>query len=747
MKLYSPCILLISDQIEFILQFQAALIGTDFQILSCSTGEQALDKVGKCHIDIVCCADFLAGMEAILICQRFRELTYYLHKPFLLFSSAKQGIEKSLAYQVGVTEVFTYDQFDELICFINRLPCLGRKLAGKVLYIDADEQQRAKILSLLVLFGLTVDQRMTTNTQPFDFSCQSYDLIISSLDTVSDRNGINLATQIRRQSGNKGYTPILLLSNFADNHRRLELFSLGVDANLVAPFTDIELYVCLSGLLWQKKQREIDIQSRSKYQLIYENAAIGIAQVSLEGKFLEVNHYWCKLLGYSESELLQLDFQTITHPDDLHGDLYHVNQLLIGNEQTYTIEKRYRHKDSSHIIWVSLSVGLLRNENNQPLYFISAVLDITEQKNLYKQITAANLKYTNMIDLSYDGFLIVDGMGRIADVNQSYLQLTGYTREEMLQKHINEVEAIESLEQTVAHIKKIKSQGRDLFETKHYTKSGDVIDLEINVTYQAGSDIILSFCRDIGARKKLILGEKKARAQAEQALQRALTAERHLLRTHEDTYRRIGQELHDDLGQKLTAVSIMSGIVSKDVEASAPSLYPYVKQMHERLQQCLNTVRRVSHGLCPNVGDSDFPVMLAILVRDIELIHEITCQVDVDTHWADLVVYYADTIERADLAIQLFRITQEATTNAIKHSGATTITIVLGMQKTGEYVLEISDNGVGFSPTHKSDQSLGIYSMMFRANLINASLALDHNVTGGITVRVLMHKISLADPS
>ncbi|MGB0177802.1 MAG: PAS domain S-box protein, partial [Owenweeksia sp.] len=86
------------------------------------------------------------------------------------------------------------------------------------------------------------------------------------------------------------------------------------------------------------------------------------------------------LFGYSEAELLELTFQDITHPDDLNIDLEGVRKLLEGSIETYQIEKRYQHKQG-HIIWVLLSVSLVRDRSGEPLHFISQIQDIGKRKH------------------------------------------------------------------------------------------------------------------------------------------------------------------------------------------------------------------------------------------------------------------------------------------------------------------------------------------------------------------------------
>jgi PAS domain S-box-containing protein len=124
------------------------------------------------------------------------------------------------------------------------------------------------------------------------------------------------------------------------------------------------------------------------FQSAFEFAAIGMALVSPEGKWLRVNRSVCQITGYSEKELLQQTFQDITHPDDLELDLENVRKMLAGEIETYQMEKRYYRKDGE-IVWVLLSVSLVRTKSGEPLFFISQIQDITRQKLSEEQLAKA----------------------------------------------------------------------------------------------------------------------------------------------------------------------------------------------------------------------------------------------------------------------------------------------------------------------------------------------------------------------
>tara|TARA_R110002073_G_scaffold91604_4_gene215387 strand:+ start:1588 stop:2937 length:1350 start_codon:yes stop_codon:yes gene_type:complete len=154
--------------------------------------------------------------------------------------------------------------------------------------------------------------------------------------------------------------------------------------------TDVELVELMAGRIGQiieqdqldrERQRAIR-QLRENTELFesaFEYAAIGMALVSLEGRWLRVNNAAIELLGYSETELLTNDFQALTHPDDLDKDLELLREMLSGERDTYRMEKRYFHKNRQEI-WALLSVSMVRDENGKPEYVVSQMQDISAQK-------------------------------------------------------------------------------------------------------------------------------------------------------------------------------------------------------------------------------------------------------------------------------------------------------------------------------------------------------------------------------
>lgn len=121
--------------------------------------------------------------------------------------------------------------------------------------------------------------------------------------------------------------------------------------------------------------------SEAQFRIAFDTAPQGMALVSLEGAFIEVNRTLCEMLGYEREALLTSDFQAITHPDDLAADLSLVSQLIRDEIPYYQLPKRYFTRDG-RMLWCQLSVSLVRDGAGQPQYFVSQIQDITEQRQL-----------------------------------------------------------------------------------------------------------------------------------------------------------------------------------------------------------------------------------------------------------------------------------------------------------------------------------------------------------------------------
>jgi len=129
-------------------------------------------------------------------------------------------------------------------------------------------------------------------------------------------------------------------------------------------------------------------ESERRFQATFEQAAVGIAIVSMEGRWLQVNQTLCDIVGYPPNEMMSMAFQDITYADDLDADWDYLRRLRDGELSTYTREKRYVCKDSS-VLWVGLTVSLVRKSDHSPDYFIAIIQNIQARKEIEAHLNQA----------------------------------------------------------------------------------------------------------------------------------------------------------------------------------------------------------------------------------------------------------------------------------------------------------------------------------------------------------------------
>jgi len=136
-------------------------------------------------------------------------------------------------------------------------------------------------------------------------------------------------------------------------------------------------------------------RSEDKFDKTFERAAVGIAHLAPDGKWLKVNQKLCKIVGYSRAELLEKNFQDLTYSEDLKEDRQYISQMLAGEIESYSMEKRYIRKDGS-LVWIYLILSLVRKKNRQPDYFISIIEDISDRKQLELSLKKSIQRLSNL---------------------------------------------------------------------------------------------------------------------------------------------------------------------------------------------------------------------------------------------------------------------------------------------------------------------------------------------------------------
>ncbi|THK41747.1 EAL domain-containing protein [Methylophaga sp. SB9B] len=250
----------------------------------------------------------------------------------------------------------------------------------------------------------------------------------------------------------------------------------------------------LTSLLISREQRESD----ERFRQAFEFAAIGMGILSLTGQWLRANPSIYEMFGYSEAELLKLSYQEMTHPEDLQNGQSELERLLADEIPFMQLEKRYLHRNGKYF-WARLTTSIVRDANNQPLYFVSQIENIDEQKKSEQSIALLNFAINQVSECIY----LLDAKGRIRYVNDETCKTMGYSYEQLLTMSVPQVDPDTQQREWDEHWHELMQQRSIRLETRHITKTGKLIPVEVNANYfeYGGIGYNLALTHNITERK------------------------------------------------------------------------------------------------------------------------------------------------------------------------------------------------------------------------------------------------------
>lgn len=187
------------------------------------------------------------------------------------------------------------------------------------------------------------------------------------------------------------------------------------------------------------------------FRVTFEQAAIGIAHVAPNGRWVRINHKLSDMLGYGHSELLELSFQDVTYPGDLDADLDQLNALLAGSIASYQMEKRYIRKNGK-TVWANLTVSLVRTAAGEPDYFISVVEDIQARKEAESIIRMQKAQLQVMFE-NMDAGIVMAGLdGDVMFWNRCAREMHGYDDDTNLNRNVAEFMSVFEFRNAHGHL-------------------------------------------------------------------------------------------------------------------------------------------------------------------------------------------------------------------------------------------------------------------------------------------------------
>ena len=253
------------------------------------------------------------------------------------------------------------------------------------------------------------------------------------------------------------------------------------------------------AFLFREQTKKLRV-SEERFRCTFENAAIGIGLVAPNGRWIKANAAFCSILGYSEQDLLNLNITDIIHPDDLQRSLELLQQISVGKINSFQKEKRYLHK-LGHVIWVHVSVSKVCDTEGRPLYFIIHVQDISKRKQAEHNLRLSEERFSKAFHFSPNLMFITsieDGIYH--EVNDKFVNIMGYSREEVLGKSDLELNAWVNPEKRQEFIRLLTdNKSVKNFEMEFRTKTGEIryALLSGEIIELNGSKCILGVINDI----------------------------------------------------------------------------------------------------------------------------------------------------------------------------------------------------------------------------------------------------------
>lgn len=220
-----------------------------------------------------------------------------------------------------------------------------------------------------------------------------------------------LVVKISYQKTILGYIGVVMSPHLVTDKEELELFAEIAD----------DLGLAINNLEQQKKKSEIETalnKSELFFRHVFDFAAGGMAIVSTEGKFLKCNSSFCKLIGHTEAELTNFHFNDITHSEDKDIGLEIMKKVVSAELDKATFENRYLKPDGT-VIWAFVSVSLVKSEADQPGFFITHIIDLTEKRQAEQDLIDSEEQYRTFMNSTKDLAFLKDEELRYIMINKA----------------------------------------------------------------------------------------------------------------------------------------------------------------------------------------------------------------------------------------------------------------------------------------------------------------------------------------
>jgi two-component system, LuxR family, sensor kinase FixL len=427
----------------------------------------------------------------------------------------------------------------------------------------------------------------------------------------------------------------------------------------------------------------------------FEQEGVGVVNIAIDGRILDANLRFCKLLGLSVDELRVRTIHELTHPDDLAASMRLAEALLNGDVPHYSIEKRYLRPDGA-ILWVSTSRSLVRAAHGKPAYFVAVVEDISSRKAAEAALRDREAYLRSILDTIPDSMVVIDQSGQIHSFSRAAESLFGFTPEEVIGQNVKMLMTSADHERHDGYIKRyldtnsphIIGIGRVVSGRR---KDGATFSLRLSVgeiRTERGERMFVGFMRDLTERQ-----------QAEARLQELQSELVHVSRF--TALGEMASALAHELNQPLTAATnYLKGarrLLDQGVEGRLPLLNHAVEEAAAQTLRAGQIIRRLRDFVARGESERSAEDVRTLikeasalaLVGAAERGVRVSFDFDEQAHSV-----HADAIQVQQVLVNLIRNAIEAMEDAKLRE----LTIATRLKPDGMIEISVSDTGPGLAP-------------------------------------------------
>ena len=454
--------------------------------------------------------------------------------------------------------------------------------------------------------------------------------------------------------------------------------------------------------------------SEGRFATAFYSSPIAMAITTLaEGRYVDLNEAFERQMGYERSEVVgRTSLELNVWPTPAHRAA--MTEALLRRKAIRHQNAEFRTK-SGRLITTVYSAGLVTLDG-QPCV-LAAILDVTAQQEAEDALRESEAKFRLLVETTRFAIFIYDADGTYLYFNPVVEAFTGYSADEL--RSIKVWDLIHpDLRDFVRSRAQARLRGESVpgrFEIKIIAKGGEVrwLDVTAKVIQYQGRTALLGTAFDITDREKA-----------------GFDVQRSLLLGQETERKRIARELHDDISQRLAIVGLTLSEVEKLSPAASPLLEGKLKAIRQHVNSIAHDIHRISHNLHPStLVDLGLVSALRGLCREFSDRTHVAVQFT-----GDVAPGHAQASQ--EVAISLYRITQECLANVAMHSGSREAKVAL-VERPGTLQLTIADTGVGFDAKRlRARAGLGLVSIRERARLIGADVQITSAPVSGTRIEL-----------